>query len=253
LKLTNPHKKKFLILVCTYNEISNIALFLPALLTEYESVADVLVIDDSSPDGTADWVTSYAEEHPSVLLLKRAGKLGRGSASKEGYCQFLSSSYEALIEIDADFSHDYRDIRRMMELQPTADMIVGSRLIPGGSYGNYPWRRVVLSNAVNTLFRLSLQIPIRDVVQSFHLINRKVFELIDPKRFKAEGFSIYVELKYWTRARGCTIYEIPIVIQDRTAGYSKLGVIDQCRSVFQTLKSIMKLRKDLHDDSMVEH
>lgn len=250
----NIEAKRFLILVCTYNERENIALFLPALMEHYGKDADILVIDDNSPDGTSDWVDYYRQKYPSVFLLKRSGKLGRGSASKEGYEWFLQSRYQFLIEIDCDFSHDYLDIRKMMERCDSASMVVGSRLIPGGSYGNYPFRRILLSKVINKLFCLFLNLSIKDCVQSFHLIDRKIFEKIPPIQFKANGFSLYVELKYLAKCAGFSILELPIKIKDRSLGCSKLGIREQFLSVLSTMKSIIKLKKSkCKYDSMVEY
>ncbi len=240
-------QKKYLILVCTYNEYENIQQFIPALMDSYSQQADVIVIDDNSPDGTSEWIQEYSKQNPSVGLIKRAGKLGRGSASRQGYEFFLQSKYDYLIEIDADFSHDYKDIAKMFALTDSSDIVVGSRLLPGGGYGNYPAKRVLLSNFIIYLFRTLLQIPCKDAVQSFHMIHRRVFETVRPSMLLANGFSIYVELKYLATKAGFSIKEFPIVIQDRKFGESKLGFAEQVRSVLMTLKNIYLIRKQKVD------
>lgn len=246
MNLLKSHNE-VLILVCTYNELSNIKLMLPLLCEHYGQVADVLVIDDNSPDGTSSWVQEYSQYNDNIKLLVRNSKQGRGSASRAGYQYFLESSYKYIIEIDADFSHDYLDISRMLKLKDKSDIVVGSRLVKGGSYGNYPLRRVLLSNLVIFLFRAFLKIPCKDAVQSFHLINKNVFERLRPSMLSANGFSVYVELKYLATQMGFKILEFPIKIQERTLGESKLGFKDQVKSVVMTLKNIYEIRKKKND------
>lgn len=233
---------KILITICTYNELENLKELIPLLYDRYKDVADLLVIDDNSPDGTPKWLEETSLIFPFLIYKCRKSKLGRGSASKFAYSFLISSRYEYIIEIDADFSHDFKDIQRFIDLAGGADIVCGSRNIEGGGYGNYPLSRVALSHLINLLLRIALGIPCKDIVQSFQLVSRKVLSDISAHEIEADGFSVYAEIKFLAHLKGFKIMEIPIVIQDRTRGVSKLTLKEQLKSVLITLKHILKLR-----------
>lgn len=244
---------KTLIVVCTYNEILNIKTFIPNLVNLYGDECDILLVDDNSPDGTGKWFDEYREGKKGFHHLSRNEKSGRGTASRAAYEFFSKSNYKYLIEIDCDYSHNPKDIRKMLDSQnENLPFLVGSRLMKGGGYGNYPFRRVFLSNSVIFLFRTLLNVPVKDVVQSFHMINRDVFKRINPSLLQANGFSVYAELKFLVHRAGIPIKEFPIVIQDREAGVSKLTFIDQFKSLITTLKHIWAIRMK-KNDSLVEY
>ena len=228
-------QKPYLILVPTYNEIGNVPRLLPILQKAYGEIADVLIVDDESPDGTSDWVAEYCKTNPDIHLLRRRGPRGRGHASKAGYEFFLQNGYQMLIEMDADLSHDHKDIRRLMGLQDTADVIAGSRYISGGSFGNYKWYRVGLSRLGNLVLRATLGIRVRDASQCFQLVHRRVFEAIPPRVLESPHFSIFMEFKSRVSRRGFKIREMPIQITDRTEGESKLYFREQVLSILKMI------------------
>jgi dolichol-phosphate mannosyltransferase len=237
-------KRRYLIQICTYNEVKNLPKLLPILEEKYGAIADLLVIDDNSPDGTSDWTEAYAKDHPIVSLMRRTEDRGRGRASRAGYQAFMSSTYEYLIEIDADLSHDPSDIGRLMAQKEDADILIGSRYADGASFGNYKWYRKALSRCGNFVLRSILGLKVRDASQSFQLIPRRIFERVNPLLLESPHFSIFMELKCRASRAGFKLKEIPIKIIDRTEGESKLHFGQQVRSVLWMIY-ILRIREPL--------
>ena len=228
---------KTLITISTYNEIDNLPRMVEALLRLYSDSYHLLIIDDDSPDGTGQWATECAQQHARVQTIVRTGTKGRGLASREAYRFFRESNYDWILEIDADFSHNPSDIKRLVEASTDADIVLGSRFIQGAGFGNYPLHRILLSRFTNAVFRVLLGLKPRDSTQSFMLMSKKVFDTVDPAILKAEGFAIFLELKFHIQRTGLRIVEIPIVIQDRDAGHTKMSVLQAV--------SVLKLFYDL--------
>ena len=228
---------KFLIIICTYNEIENLPRMVNNLLSMYTDNYHVLVIDDNSPDGTGQWAIKCSENEARVQTIVRSSKKGLGLAMREGYHFFLESDYDWMLEIDADFSHNSMDIKRLVDASDDADIVLGSRYLNGGGFGNYPLHRVLLSYVTNSVFRLLLGLKPKDSTQSFMLISKNYFQTISPSILTAEGFAIFLELKFHAQRTGLSIKEIPIVVQDRTAGQSKIS--------FYEAVSVCKLFYDL--------
>lgn len=215
---------KTLISICTYNESENIENAVSTLLKMYGDGYDILVVDDLSPDGTGERVKEMMIDSPRLSLMSRDGPRGRGCASKAGYEFFLNGDYDHMVEIDADLSHPPTAIAEMVKFRNSYDMIIGSRFVRGGGFGNYPFHRVALSHITNCVFKRLLSLPYRDSTQSFVLMSRKIFENISPGILQSPGFSIFLELKYHIKNHGFTCHEIPIVIRDRDKGKSKMGI-----------------------------
>jgi len=230
--------KQILITISTFNEIENLPRMVETLLDMYSEYYHILIIDDNSPDGTGRWAIDCADREERVRAIVRTGKKGRGLASREGYVYFLENNYEWMLEIDADFSHNPSDIKRLVESSTEADIVLGSRYINGGGFGNYPLRRIILSRLINWVFRLLLGLKPKDSSQSFMLIAKKVFKKIPPSILTSDGFSIFIELKYHAQRKGFRIKEIPIIIQDRYAGETKMGI----QQAISVLKLIYTLR-----------
>ena len=226
-----------LVLIPTYNEIENLPKMVKTILSMYSENFHILIVDDNSPDGTGEWATKYSEKEVRVQSIIRTGKKGRGLASKEGYSFFLESKFDWLIEIDTDFSHNPSDIKRMLEFTSNADLVVGSRYIDGGGFGNYPFHRILLSTFTNSIFRILLGIKTKDSTQSFMLMSKKVFKIISPKILNAEGFAIFLEIKFHVQRAGMKILEIPIKIKDRDLGETKMNFLQAI--------SVLKLFYDL--------
>lgn len=217
----NP--KPFLIAVCTYNEVDNIGLLLDDLFKAYGHCSDLLVVDDHSPDGTADVVREKTEIMPNLSLMVRDGAKGRGLASRVAYAHFMERAYSHIIELDGDFSHDPADIRRLMEHSEEVDLVVGSRHMKGSSFGDYPLHRRWMSSMANLFVHWILPLKVHDATNSFLCASRKVFEAVDPKSLMSENFSLFMELKIRCEQKELKVLEIPIRIQDRTRGESKMS------------------------------
>ncbi|MEM1269107.1 MAG: polyprenol monophosphomannose synthase [Bacteroidota bacterium] len=217
-----PHNA--LVVIPTYNEANNAGLLLDRIL-ELPGAFDVLVVDDGSPDGTADIVKRSMEAHPSrVHLIEREGKLGLGTAYKAGFAYALERSYTYICQIDADFSHNPSDLPRLVAaVQNGADLAIGSRYVDGIRIMNWPLSRLVLSYGAGVYTRTITRMPIKDVTAGFKCYHRRVLEAIDLDRVKSNGYSFQVEMHYRTWRQGFDIVEIPIVFTERVEGTSKMN------------------------------
>jgi dolichol-phosphate mannosyltransferase len=210
------------IVIPTYNESENIT----PLLTEIHSVvpdADVLVVDDNSPDGTARIVTELGDKDARIRLLSRAGKLGLGTAYVAGFRECLKRGYTVLCQMDCDFSHQPRYLADFLREIQTYDVVLGSRYISGGGTEDWSLKRKVLSVGGNTYARLILGLPFADLTGGFKCWRRVVLEAIDLDTVRAEGYAFQMEMTFRAYRRGFRIREIPIIFPDRTQGTSKLG------------------------------
>jgi dolichol-phosphate mannosyltransferase len=220
-----------LVIIPTYNEKENIAAILSAVFS-LEGGFHVLVIDDGSPDGTADYVKSMIPDYPERLFLEqRAGKQGLGTAYIFGFKWALRRSYQYIFEMDADFSHNPLDLLRLYDACKTkgADVAVGSRYIRGGGVVNWPANRIALSRGASLYTRLILWMPIKDPTAGFVCYRRAVLETIDLSSIRFVGYAFQIEMKYASWRLGFIIKEVPILFQDRTLGSSKMnkGIIKE--------------------------
>lgn len=236
------NRNPYLIAICTFNEADNIEILITYLLGSYRRECDILIIDDHSPDGTADIVQRISQENPEVSLMLRDGPKGRGNASKAGYQYFMDhENYEYLIELDGDLSHDYRDIRRLIDQRDKALLVIGSRHSKGASFGNYPIHRIWMSKLANFFVRFILNLRVNDATNSFLCISRQVFEVIPPDTLKSENFSLFMELKYLCEIKKLDIFEIPITIKDREHGDTKMSFLQ----VLNLFKITLDLKRRL--------
>jgi len=214
---------KSLVVIPTFNEAANIASIISTVVA-LDDLLDVLVVDDDSPDGTSRIVETMATLMPARLfLLKRAGKQGLGSAYIAGFQWGLSRGYEAIFEMDADFSHDPRIIPLMLAELKHCDVTVGSRYIEGGGTSNWNWFRLLVSRSGSMYSRFVLRMGLHDCTGGFNGWKRHVLEGIDLPSIKSEGYSFQVELKFRAWKRGFKIVEVPIVFSERRAGKSKMS------------------------------
>lgn len=213
---------KVLVVVPTYNERDNIARLIPEVLAQDERIR-ILVVDDNSPDGTGDCVAGIAETENRVLLLRREGKLGLGSAYREGFKLALREGADFVIEMDADFSHDPGVIPLLLEKAKTSDMVIGSRYLNGVSVVNWPIRRLLLSYCATVYTRVITGLRISDCTSGFKCFNRRVLERIDLDRIRSDGYSFQIEMNYRCMENGCSMGEVPIIFIDRHAGTSKMS------------------------------
>jgi dolichol-phosphate mannosyltransferase len=186
---------------------------------------NVLVIDDGSPDGTAGIVEECAGEHPGrIHLVKRAGKLGLGTAYVTGFRWALGRNYTHICEMDADFSHNPADLSLLLRTaQDGADVVIGSRYIGGVRVVNWPLSRLILSYSAGVYTRAITRLPVQDVTAGFKCFQRHVLEAIDLDRVKSNGYSFQIEMTYRAWKQGFRIAEVPITFTERTEGQSKMS------------------------------
>lgn len=212
-----------LVIIPTYNEADNIGRLIEAVLESYPGWLDILVIDDSSPDGTAALVKSYAEENSRVKLMVRPGKLGLGTAYLQGFRYALDHGYGKVIEMDADFSHDPASIATLVDAMKGADLVIGSRYMHNTvNVVNWPLSRLILSKGASIYTRLITGMPVSDPTSGFKCLSAKVLRSIALDRIHSQGYSFQIEIDYRVWKKGFRIGEIPIVFVDRSVGKSKM-------------------------------
>ncbi len=213
--------KKPLIVVPTYNEVDNIRKLLPVLLN-LPLGADVLVVDDSSPDGTGDVVRKFTSGG-RVHLLQRPGKAGLGQAYIAGFGWALErEEYDPIIQMDADFSHSPGKIVKLVDALKDYDLAIGSRYCSGVNVVNWPLSRLLLSWFANRYTKLVTGLPIEDATGGFKAFRRETLEKLDLSSIKSDGYSFQIEVTYKLYKAGCSIAEVPIVFVDRHSGTSKM-------------------------------
>lgn len=207
----------------TYNEAENIVGFLRAVRQAVPD-ADVIVVDDNSPDGTAVLAEETASELGRIKVLHRAGKLGLGAAYRHGFTTAFDEDYDAIVSMDSDFSHDPATIPTMLQLVADgADAVIGSRYVPGGATVDWPLPRRLLSKWGNRYTAAVLRLPVRDCTSGFRAYRAGALQAIDPASTKAEGYAFLTELVRKLIANGAKIVETPIVFRDRQFGTSKMS------------------------------
>ena len=214
-----------LIIVPTYNELSNAPLLIRRIFKQIPN-SDVLVVDDGSPDKTADAIRELQQEFPTLHLLERKTKLGLGSAYRLGFAWGLEQGYEELIEMDADLSHRVRDLKKMIdekELQPNTDLVIGSRWIPGGKTENWSRGRELLSRAANLYVRAMVGLGVKDSTAGFRIYSASMLKRLNMESIKSEGYSFQIEMTRAVHKLGGKIIEVPITFRERENGVSKMS------------------------------
>jgi dolichol-phosphate mannosyltransferase len=214
---------KSIVVMPTYNEADNIGRIVPEVLAR-DPELDVLVVDDNSPDGTADVVKALPDFGGRVKILERPGKQGLGAAYIAGFQWVLANTdAEAVFEMDADFSHDPAALDEFLEEIKTHDVVLGSRYLHGITVVNWPLRRVILSVGANIYARYVTGMPIKDSTGGFKCFRREVLEALPLDRIKSDGYSFQIEMNYHCWRRKFRIKEIPIMFIDRQVGISKMS------------------------------
>ncbi len=215
------------LVIPTYNEAANLDGIVRAATAELECVVPgrhrILVVDDSSPDGTGALADSLAVELPTVEVLHRPAKSGLGQAYLAGFGRALAGGADLVIEMDADFSHDPRYLPELITAAQGADLVLGSRYVTGGGVRDWGLVRRLISRGGGVYARLILGVEVRDLTGGFKCIRRGVLEAIDLPSVRAEGYVFQIEVTYRAVLAGFTVREIPIVFCDRTAGKSKMS------------------------------
>lgn len=233
---------KCLVVVPTYNEIENLEPLVRSILSQGNEF-DVLIIDDNFPDGTGTVAGRLARESGRVQVLHRPGLLGLGTAYVQGFRYALAAGYEAVIEMDADFSHDPRYLPQFLDnLAQGYDVVVGSRNMSGGGVRGWPLHRRILSRGGSLYARMVLGLDVTDATGGFKAFKRAVLQEIDWDSVRSSGYSFQIELNYRVQQLGFRIAEVPIVFVDRVRGKSKMSR----QIVMEALSMVLRLRAERH-------
>jgi dolichol-phosphate mannosyltransferase len=216
-------REQALVIVPTYNERDAIAEAVRRLFDAAGGSVDLLVVDDGSPDGTADVVRSLAEGPHEIHLLERAEKLGLGTAYVAGFRWALERGYWAIVEMDADLSHDPADVPRLLDALDDADLAIGSRYVPGGGVGNWGVLRRLLSRAGNLYARVLLGFGVKDSTSGFRAFRAEMLSQLDLDTLRSEGYGFQIETAWRVHRRSGRIVEVPITFLERTQGSSKMS------------------------------
>ena len=214
----------------TYNERDNVERIANAILASLPE-ASLLVVDDSSPDGTGELADTLAAREPRVSVLHRPAKQGLGVAYREGFRWVLERpNAKAVVQMDADFSHDPADLPRLLApLMGNADLVLGTRYMRGGATVGWPWYRRLISRGGTLFARTVLLLPYRDLTGGFKAWRRELLESIRLRETSGTGYGFQVETTWWAHRRGASIVQVPIVFRERTAGASKMtsGIVGE--------------------------
>lgn len=213
---------KTLVIIPTYQEAANITHVLDRVLAAAPSV-DVLVVDDDSPDGTGGLVTAHRLYCRRVFLLSRRPKAGLGVAYRAGYAEALDTGYEAVVQMDADLSHAPEDVPALLAALEHADLVIGSRYVPGGRTVGWPLSRRLVSWTGNLYVRAMLGLPVRDTTAGFRAFRTEALTAIDVLHSQSDGYAFQIETTWRARRRGLRIVEVPITFTERVAGASKMS------------------------------
>ena len=214
---------KTLLIIPTYNEANNILKVLDEVLSLNIDHLDVLIVDDNSPDGTADIVKKYSLNHSNIFLKEREGKLGLGTAYIAGFEYAIENKYDYVFEMDADLSHDPKVIPEFLKAIEEADLVIGSRYLTGVNVINWPLMRLFISVMASKYTRIITGLPVHDCTSGFKCFRREVLEKIPLHEVSSSGYSFQIEMNFKAWKRGFRIKEVPIIFYDRTVGTSKMS------------------------------
>ena len=217
---------KTVVVIPTYDEIRNVAPMAKAVLGAGVPGLELLFVDDNSPDGTGAAIEELMKAEPRLRCLHRPGKEGLGRAYVAGFAKALEMGADLVIQMDCDFSHDPKDLPRLVEAAAgrdgSADLVIGSRYVPGGSTPGWPFRRRLISRAGGVFIRTVTGLPLRDPTGGFKCWRAETLRKIDFPTVGSKGYSFQLEMNHRAWKAGCTIREIPISFTDRVEGYSKI-------------------------------
>ncbi|HET9720694.1 MAG TPA: polyprenol monophosphomannose synthase [Solirubrobacteraceae bacterium] len=230
------------LVIPTYNEAENVGPIVRAAAAQLEQVVPgeyrILVVDDSSPDGTGELADALAGELEAVEVLHRPGKEGLGKAYVAGFGHALAAGAELVMEMDADFSHDPAYLKDLLAAAEHADLVLGSRYVKGGGTRNWGLARRLISRGGSFYARTILGVHVRDLTGGFKCIHRRVLEAIDLPGVRAEGYVFQIEVTYRALRNGFRVVEVPIVFSDRTVGTSKMST----RIALEAMWAVPRLR-----------
>ena len=231
--MTEPARGPAWLVLPTYNEAENIEPFVEAVRTKLPASARVLIVDDDSPDGTGNRADRLAELHENVIVLHRRRKEGLGTAYVAGFRRALAGGAGLVLEMDSDFSHDPAYLPRLLAEAERADVVLGSRYVPGGAVSDWGPLRRAISRAGSAYARVVLGVDVRDLTGGFKCFRREVLESIDLDSVEAHGYAFQVEMTYRAIQAGFQVVEVPITFRDRRAGSSKMDSSIVAEAVWQ--------------------
>ncbi len=220
--MTEPNRGPAWLVLPTYNEAANIEPFVAAVRANLPTDAHILIVDDGSPDGTGERADRLAERHPNLSVLHRRTKEGLGPAYIAGFRRALASGAGLVLEMDSDFSHDPAYLPRLLDASRHADLVIGSRYVPGGGVSDWGPLRRLISRGGSAYSQLVLGVEVHDLTGGFKCFRREVLEAIDLDTVEVRGYAFQVEMTYRAIQLGFKVVEVPIVFRDRRAGESKM-------------------------------
>ena len=209
-----------LVVIPTYNEIDNIPVFVSEISKFNVSV---LFVDDNSPDGTGELISKISKSNPLINLLNRPSKQGLGSAYRDGFGWGIDKGYEFFIEMDADFSHSFDDLKKILEYSSNFDLIIGSRYVSGGGSQGWDFKRKLLSSTANNVSRMLLRSKVKDMTSGFRCYSKKSLNDIKYQQTQSDGYSFQIEMTLRCVEKKLTIKEVPIIFNERRVGKSKMS------------------------------
>ena len=213
---------KALVIIPTYNEAQNAERIITEVLGQSE-IVEMLIVDDNSPDGTAGIVKTMMQTNPRIHILERERKMGLGTAYVAGFKYAIAHGFDFIFEMDADFSHNPKEIPIMLGKMDECDVLIGSRYIKGVNVVNWPMKRLILSYSANIYTRIITGMPVHDATAGFKCYKRKVLETINIDGLRSNGYAFQIETNFLAWKKGFTIMEMPIVFVDRRVGVSKMN------------------------------
>lgn len=233
--MVNPSEA--VVIIPTYNEVDNVR-DLVEHIYQHQPEIHILFIDDSSPDGTAEVIKTMQEKYACVHLIQREGKQGLGTAYLTGFKWALKEGYKYVFEMDADFSHDPKEIPHFLKAIAENDLVIGSRYIKGVNVINWPLKRLLLSYFANVYTQIVTGLPVKDSTGGYKCFRREVLETIDLDGIRTNGYGFQIEMNFRAWRKGFRIQEIPIIFVDRVHGESKLST----RIMWEAIFLVWKLR-----------
>ena len=228
---------KAIVIIPTYNEIENVNSIITAVLNAVNDI-NILIVDDNSPDGTASEVEKMMQTNSRIHIIKRAGKLGLGTAYCEGFRYCIDKDFDYIFEMDADFSHDPKELPNFLEAIKDNDLVIGSRYLTGMNVVNWPLRRLILSYGASLYTRFITRIPIKDTTGGFKCFRTEMLKKINLDKIRSNGYGFQIEMNYKVWKKGGKIKEIPIIFEERRSGNSKMNK----KIIFEALLLVWKLR-----------
>jgi dolichol-phosphate mannosyltransferase len=210
------------VIIPTYNELDNLEAIVDRVRAGVPA-ADILVVDDNSPDGTGELADKLAATDPSIQVMHRTGKNGLGAAYIAGFRWALDRGYAAIVEMDADGSHQPEQLPRLLRELERSDLVIGSRWVPGGQVVNWPWSRQLLSRSGNTYVRLMLGMGLRDATGGYRAYRATTLRRIELDQVRSQGYCFQVDLTFRTLSAGMKVTEVPITFVERAQGSSKMS------------------------------